>query len=158
MPKTFIMRNQLASGESELLHFGGTTRTGYGYRLIDFAIFPGTGVGSQAQELAASITADDWDGNLSGADAADPSNPDFSQPGLIANAYFPMTSVAPGNSGNNILIVVINDLFVITQDIRICVIEPNAGMPVNYQCKFEEIKLNGPAQAVANFNQFTIYD
>jgi len=157
MPKEFIMRGKTVSGGSEVLNFG-KDKSGLAFRMTEFAIFPASGVGSQAQEMAASVTADNWDGDLSGADPADPSNPDFNQPGLIANAYFPMTSTSPGNSGNNVLLVVLNDLFVITQDIRVCVIEPHAGMPVNWQCKFEEVKLSGPAEAVANYKQYSIYN
>ena len=32
------------------------------------------------------------------------------------------------------------------------------GEPVNWQCRFESVKMSGPEEAVANYKQFTISD
>jgi len=150
MKKEFIMRGQTASGQQEVLNFGGD-KHGYAYKLIEFRIYPASDIGSANQELAATITA--------GKTAENPSNPNFSNEGLIATAFWSHDPV-PTPSTMSPGLVVINDLFFITQDLIISVIDTVSGAPraTNWQCKFKAVKLTDAAEAVANFNQFTIFD
>jgi hypothetical protein len=145
MPKEFIMRGQTTTGApTEVLNITGY-RPGYGYRLTEFAIYPSTSIGSQACEMSASITAD----NSSEA----PDSPNFNHDGLIATALL----FSQGTNGSNYLNVVINDLFVITQDLILQVADTQ-NTPINWQVKFKEVKLSKSAEAVANFKQYTIYN
>lgn len=145
MPDELIMRGQTATGLTETLNFSGHT-PGYAYRLVDFQIYPSTSIGAQHYEMTGSVTA--------GKTAVDPDNPNFDDPGLIA------TGVCSDNASEaypHSESFVINDLFYITQDL-ILMVKNITGDPVNWQCKFEKVKLSTSAEAVANFNQFTIYD
>jgi len=151
MKKEFVMRGKTASGETEVLNFSGN-KEGYAYRMTEFSIWPSTNIGGVAQELAGSVTA--------AKTAEDPSNPDFNNEGLIAVAYFPMTSISAGNSGNNIMLTLVNDTFLITQNLILSVIDTVAGSPldVNWQCRFVSVKMSGPEEAATNYKQFTISD
>ena len=151
MKKEFVMRGKTASGETEVLNFSGY-KPGYAYRMVDFQIWPSSNIGGVAQELAASVTA--------GKTAEDPSNPNFNNDGLISVAYFPMTSIAAGNSGNNVMLTLVNDTFLITQNLILSVIDTVAGspLPVNWQCRFVSVKMNDAEEAATNFKQFTISD
>jgi len=143
----FIIRGQTASGETETLNFSGQT-PGYAYRLVEFQLYPSTSIGSASSELCATITA--------GKTAIVPTDPNFNDPGLIA------TFVVDHNSGSNYgpeYLGVINDTFLITQDLILMVQDTGgAATPVNWQCRFEKVKLSSSAEAVANFKQFTIFD
>jgi len=149
MNKEFVMRGKTASGGTEVLNFSGFT-PGYAYRMTEFSIWPSTNIGGQASELCSSVTA--------AKTFEDPSNPDFNNDGLIAVAYFPMTSTSPGNSGVNTLLTLVNDTFLITQDLILAVVDNNAGSPmdVNWQCRFVAEKLSISEEAVTNFKQYTI--
>jgi len=145
MPKEFIMRGQTTTGApTEVLNISGY-RPGYGYRLIEFAIYPSTNIGSQACEMSATITA------ASSSEA--PQDPDFNHDGLIASALL----FSMGTNGSNYWLTVINDLFVITQDLILQVAD-SQNTPVNWQVKFKEAKLTSSAEAVANYKQYTIYN
>ena len=52
---------------------------------------------------------------------------------------------------------VINDTFLITQNL-ILMVHDVVGNPVNWQCRFEAVKMSGSQEAVANYKQFTISD
>jgi len=149
MKKEFVMRGQTASGGTEILEFGARTKENknMAYRLIEFAIYPSTGIGSNNDELAASITA--------GKTALDPTVPNFNDDGLIATALFKLyssTAYAPNG------MVVINDTFSITQNLILMVQNTDSGTPVNWQCKFEAVKMSGSEEAVTNYKQFLISD
>jgi len=147
MPDELIMRGKSASGTTETLNFGGRT-PGYAYNLIDFKIYP-TILDDQTSELSGTVTANDT--------SMSPVNPDFSDPGLIGTAIFFQSKDGPTNSNvDNI----INDLFYITQDLLLRIEDMKVGAPmdINWQLKFKKVKLSSSAEAVANFNQFTIYD
>jgi len=149
MPEELIMRGQTVSGTTETLNFGGRT-PGYGYHLTKFQIYPSGAVGGTTFDLIGAITADD--------SAVDPADPNFNSAGLIATSLF-FAKDAATSSGGVTQETVINDLFVITQDLILMVSDVGgAGNPVNWQCKFKKVKLSASAEAVANFNQFTIYD
>jgi len=148
MKKQFVMRGQTASSGEEVLNFTGH-EPGMGYRLTDFRIYP-TVMGTAAAECYASLTA--------GKTAADPVTVDFSDDGLIANALFVQGSnpAAAGITGP--VEAVFNDDFIITQNLILAVRDTDGANPVNWQCKFETVKLNPSEQAVTNFKQFTISD
>jgi len=146
MNKEFVMRGQTASGETEVLNFSGNT-PGYAYRLTEFELFPSTGIGSAAFELLGTITA--------GKVAVTPTDPNFNNEGLIASAYHGTGASLTGSPGENATVV--NDTFLITQDLILMVQEQSGGStPVNWQCRFVAEKLNNGEEAVTNFRQFNI--
>jgi len=144
----FIMRGQTASGETETLNFSGQT-PGYAYIMTEFQIYPSNDIGGTHAELAATVTA--------AKTLEDPQNPNFNNEGLIATATLILSDTI-ANPRN--IMTVVNDTFLITQDLIIAVIDTIAGSPqaVNWQCRFEKVKLSDSAEAVANFKQFTIFD
>jgi len=152
MKKEFVMRGQTASGETEVLNFSGY-KPGYAYRLIEFQIYPSTGIGSQSCELAASITA--------AKTYEDPSNPNFNNEGLIGTSIF-TGSISSSTSANNFprFDSVVNDTFLITQNLILAVVDtfPGSPMDVNWQCRFKSVKMNDAEEAATNFKQFTISD
>jgi hypothetical protein len=149
MPNEFVMRGKTASGKQEVLNFSGH-KGSYAFRMVDFRIYPSTSIGSVSYELAATVTA--------AKTYEDPENPDFTNPGLIATAF--LTNNDNTHLASAVLNSVVNDSFLITQDLIIAAIDTLAGSPidVNWQCKFVKEKLTGPEEAVANYKQFTISD
>jgi len=147
MKKEFVMRGKTASGLQEVLNFTGFKK-GYAYRMTEFQIYPSTGIGTQAAELAATVTA--------AKTYEDPSNPNFTNEGLLATATLILAADHPRITVSS----VVNDTFLITQDLIIAVIDAVAGSPmdVNWQCRFVSEKMNLSQEAVANYNQFTIFD
>jgi len=144
MPEEFIIRGQTASGETETLNFSGQT-PGYGFNLLEFQIFSSTGWPA-SDEMAATITA--------GKTAVTPTDPNFDDPGLIASTIMQLhTAYHPIGQ-----LTIINDMFVITQDLILMVIDTAGATPVNWQCRFKKVKLSSSAEAVVNFKQFTIFD
>jgi len=147
MPEELIMRGKTASGDTETLSFGGHT-PGYAYQLTQLALWNSTNIGADNSEQMATITA--------GKTAINPTDPDFSNEGLIAVAKHVDTESRAYPYQD---MSVINDLFYITQDLILMVIDTESpANPVNWQCKFRKVKLTDSAEAVANYNQFTIYD
>jgi len=144
MKKEFVMRGQTASGLTEVLNFSGY-KPGYAYRLVDFEIFPSTGF-PQTDEMAATITA--------GKTAVAPTDPDFNNEGLIASNIFQIHNTY--HSLNNVS--VINDTFLITQNLILMVINTSTGTPVNWQCRFKSVKMTGPEEAATNYKQYAISD
>jgi len=145
MNKEFVMRGQTASGLTEILNFSGLT-PGYAYRMTEFSLFPSTSIGSQTHELAATITA--------AKTFEDPSNPNFNNEGLIGTALFVRDDGQRSVYSNSL----INDTFLITQDLILAVIDTHAGAPmaINWQFKFVGEKLSTAEEAVTNYKQFTI--
>jgi len=148
MRKTFVMRGKTASGLTEVLNFG-KYKQGYAYRMTEFQIYPSTGIGSTNQELSATVTA--------AKTFEDPSNPNFDNDGLIGCALMTVTS-GPNDSWNRWSIV--NDTYIITQNLILAVIDTVAGAPadVNWQCRFESVKMSGAEEASVNYKQFAISD
>tara|TARA_Y100000114_G_scaffold44326_1_gene39896 strand:- start:1368 stop:1823 length:456 start_codon:yes stop_codon:yes gene_type:complete len=145
----FVIRGQTASGETEKLSFSGF-KPGYAYKLIEFVIYPSTDIGGVAgsYELVAALTA--------AKTAEDPANPNFNNDGLIGTA-----KISEQNTGHYIggIISVVNDTFLITQDLLLTVEDTQANNhPVNWQCKFMPVKISAAEEAVANYKQFTISD
>jgi len=147
MRKTFVMRGQTASAGSEVLNFG-KYKQGYAYRMTEFQIYPSTNIGGQHVEMAATITA--------AKTAEDPSNPNFNNDGLIATTFQTTASSAYGFQ----TLTVVNDTYIITQNLILSVIDTQAGSPmaVNWQCRFESVKMSGPEEASVNYKQFAISD
>ena len=146
MNQTFVMRGQTASGKTELLEFGGR-KPGYGYRLTEFQLFPS--VSNVACMLSGSLTA---------AKAfEDPTNQNFNNEGLIASA---IVKNDEDSEYGPFLFGVVNDTFLITQNLILAVIDNKSGSPiaVNWQCRFESVKLSSSQEAVANYKQFNIFD
>jgi len=149
MTREFVLRGKTASGKQEVLNFGGH-KTGYAFRMTEFQIYPSTNIATVNQELAATVTA--------AKTYEDPSNPNFKNEGLIATAlFFPSGLSTPGSM---VPYSVVNDTFLITQNLIIAVIDTVSGSPadVNWQCRFESVKMSGPEQAVTNYKQFQISD
>jgi hypothetical protein len=147
MRKTFVMRGQTASGLTEVLNFG-KYKQGYAYRMTEFTLWPSLVGQSAEQEMAGTVTA--------AKAAEDPQNPNFNNDGLIAVAF--------GTIRNDLLLSgqtsVVNDTYVITQNLILSVIDTKAGAPapVNWQCRFESVKMSGPEEASVNYKQFAISD
>jgi hypothetical protein len=147
MKKDFVIRGQTASGETEILEFGGY-KENYAYIMTEFQIYPSTGIGTTTCELAASVTA--------AKTAEDPENPNFNNEGLIAVSVL-------YNHHNLLLdgpVTIVNDTFLITQNLILKVVDTLAGTPmaVNWQCRFKAVKMTDAAAAVQNFRQFSIFD
>jgi len=146
MRKTFVMRGKTASGQTEVLNFG-KYKQGYAYKLTEFQIFPS--VLNVACMLSSSLTA--------AKVLENPTNQNFNNDGLIASAIFKNdedSEYGPFLSG------VINDTFIITQNLILAVVDNKTGSPmaVNWQCRFESVKMTGPEEAAVNFKQFAISD
>ena len=147
MKDEFVMRGQTASGLTETLNFGGH-KDGYGFILTEFSIFPSTNIGGVSLEFSATITA--------AKTLEDPSNPNFNHEGLIGTAMLTNSSNVLGPSN----VSIVNDTFVITQDLILAVVDNLLGspLPVNWQCKFRPVKLDTAKQALTNYRQFMIFD
>jgi len=146
MRKTFVMRGQTASGETEVLNFSGY-KPGYAYRLVEFELYPSTNLGGNNVELHASITA--------GKTAIAPTDVNFNDEGLIGTSTYSTTFTGAYASFVN---KVVNDTFLITQNLILMVIDTDGGDPINWQCRFESVKMTGPEEATVNYKQFAISD
>jgi len=150
MPKKeFVMRGQTVSGGTQILEFSGD-KQGYAFRMTECEIYPSTNILGQSYELAATITA--------AKTAEDPSNPNFNNDGLIAVAYLSQANDPfNGSSGAR---SIVNDTFLITQNLILSVIDTFSGspMPVNWQCRFESVKMSAAEEAATNYKQFAISD
>jgi hypothetical protein len=148
MRKEFVMRGQTASGQTEVLNFG-KYKQGYAYKITEFSLFPSTGIGNTNVELQGTVTA--------AKTFEDPENPNFNNDGLIATALFGMTT-SSSNPKQGYSIV--NDTYVITQNLILAVIDTQVGSPtpVNWQCRFESVKMSGAEEASVNYKQFAISD
>ena len=146
----FVMRGKTPSGKQEVLNFSGL-KPGYAYRLVEFQIYPSKSIGTTNYELAATLTA--------AKTFEDPENPDFSNQGLIGTINVIGSDIISGRPYQGPL-VVINDTFLITQNLIIAVIDTQAGVPmdVNWQCKFMPVKMSNAEAAVTNYKQFLISD
>jgi len=144
MKKEFVMRGQTVSGGIETLNFSGF-KPGMAYRLVEFSLFP-TNLVSSHSEMAGSITAS--------KNAMNSLNQDFNDEGLIGSTMF-LGRVNDDYSS----ISIINDTFLITQNLLLEVRDGGGDTnPVNWQCKFEAVKMSGSEEAVTNYKQFLISD
>jgi len=150
MRKEFVMRGKTASDTTEVLNFSGQTK-GYAYRLTEFKLWP---------SVDAVLAGGDF--NMRGAVTMDKGTnlaaqaPDFNNEGLIGNAWFRI-----GNTTTETLqsLSLVNDTALITQNLILHVIDVGtSAAAVNWQCRFESVKMSGPEEAVTNYKQFTISD
>lgn len=151
MPKKeFVMRGKTASGEYHTINFSGF-KGDYAFRLIEFQIYPSTGAGTGWPnfELSATITADKV--------FEDPENPNFNHEGLIGTTFIQNQTSSRHTIEST---AVINDTFLITQDLILAVIDTEVGAPmaVNWQVKFMPVKMTSTEMANANYRQFSIFD
>jgi len=147
MKKDFVMRGKTASDGTEVLNFSGF-KPGMAYKMTEFQLYASTSIGSTNNEFVGTVTA--------GKTAVAPTNPNFNNEGLIATAFVSMHS-SQANTGYND--AVINDTYIITQNLILMVQDASGeGNPVNWQCRFESVKMTGAEEAVANYKQFTISD
>lgn len=145
MRKEFVMRGLTNSGETEVLNFSGY-KPGYGYRLIEFELYPSVNIFANSFINCGTITA--------GKTAVTPDSPDFSNEGLIGVSFienedaehYPISYKS-----------ILNDTFLITQNL-ILMVEDKYGSPINWQCRFVAEKMSGPEAAAANYKQFAISD
>jgi len=145
MRKEFVIRGQTGKGLTETLEFGGVSK-GYGYRITEFQLNASYNVGTADAHMTGIITA--------GKTPLDPQNPNFDNQALIASAHlkndandvYPITSYS-----------VINDTYVITQNLLLTVYN-NESHPINWQCRFESVKMTGAEEAAVNYKQFAISD
>ena len=149
MRKTFVMRGKTASGLTEVLNFG-KYKQGYAYRMTEFELYTSTNVGGISFELCGTVTA--------AKTYEDPANPNFSNDGLIAVAHTANVDNISYFSGGHRS--VINDTFLITQNLILAVQDVQTGSPidVNWQCRFESVKMSGAEEAAVNYKQFAISD
>jgi len=147
MRKTFVMRGRTASGETEVLNFSGY-KPGYAYKLTEFQLYPSAAIHNADYEFVGSITA--------GKTAVSPADIDFRNEGLIgttlvsesASAAYPVS-----------VLTIINDTFLITQNLILMVQDiSGSSLNVNWQCRFESVKMSGPEEAAVNYKQFAISD
>lgn len=146
MARQLVMKGQTVSGGQEKLNFGGKT-PGVAFRLVSFKLWGATNLGASSNEYWATLTR--------AKVIEDPANPNFNNEGLVGVAsLFNHNSPAypPG------ALEVIDYEALITQDCLLGVIDTADSEAVNWQLTFEEVKLSNAAEAVANFNQFTISD
>ena len=150
MRKEFVMRGQTKSTlglNTDILNFSGF-KPGIAYKLVDLQIYHSTNIGQSSYEMCISITA--------GKTAVDPESPNFNDEWLIATGLIRANSADayPHTSA-----YVINDTFLITQNL-ILQVRDTAGSnyPVNWQCKFEAVKMSGSEEEVTNYKQFAISD
>jgi len=149
MKKDFVIRGQTASGETEILEFGGY-KENYAYIMTEFQIYPSVNIGTIEFELCASVTA--------AKTYEDPANPNFKNDGLIATSL--LTGHASPAYSRATPLTVVNDTFLITQNLIIAVVDTAVASPmaVNYQMRFKSVKMSDAQAAVTNFKQFSIFD
>ena len=145
MKKEFVMRGQTASGQTEILNFSGH-KPGMAYRLTEFSLYPSSSILSSNAELSGTLTA--------GKTAMSATDPDFSEEGLIGTAF---VSHTPSHEEIASKIFVINDTYLITQNL-ILKVQDSQSNPINWQCRFEPVKMTGAEEAVTNYKQYLISD
>ena len=88
-----------------------------------------------------------------GKTAVTPTDPDFNNDGLIGTAFYQFSSALDGDNKST----VVNDTYIITQNL-ILMVQEGTGTPVNWQCRFESVKMTGAEEAAVNYKQFAISD
>ena len=118
------------------------------YKITEFVLYPSTSIFTQAYEMAGTITA--------GKTAIAPTDPNFENDGLLATCFI------KGNSGASDPIMspelsIVNDTFLITQNL-ILMVQDGQSTPVNWQCRFQAVKMTDAEMAANNFKQYMISD
>ena len=105
-----------------------------------------TGILGGDYEMVASVTA--------GKTAIAPTDPNFNDDGLIAVALA-QNDAQPAYPAS--IVTVINDTYIITQNL-ILMVQDTHSNPINWQCRFESVKMSGSEEAAVNYKQFAISD
>ena len=142
MKKEFVMRGQTVSGQSEVLNFSGF-KPGMAYKMTEFSLYPSVPAGNET--LLGTVTA--------GKTSMAPNAVDFNDEGLIASSMD-----ASANVNDTQQKTVINDTFLITQNLILTVMETITSQAINWQCRFKSVKMTNAEEAVTNYKQFTISD
>ena len=147
MRKDFVIRGKTASGSTEVLEFG-KYKEGTAYRMTEFSLYPSTNIGVVAAEMVGTVTA--------GKTAVAPTDPDYNNEGLIATtSFFSGVNNDLINNTNS----VVNNTFLITQNLILMVQDQaSGGNPINWQCRFESVKMSGPEEAATNYKQFAVFN
>ena len=143
----FVIRGQTPStsgSNTEILSFSGLT-PGYAYKIMEFSLYPK--VPNTSYEITGTVTAS--------RTAMDPEAVDFNDDGLIASSFISDHAAEENPAGT---FSVLNDTFLITQDLILKVTDTVSSNPVNWQCRFMPVKLAKAEEAVANYKQFMISD
>ena len=144
MPKEFVMRGRTATGGTETLNFGGN-KPGMAFKMTEFSLYPH--IPNTSYEISGTVTA--------GKTAISPLDIDFRNEALIATAFISDHTAEENPVGT---FNVINDTFLITQNLILMVETSVGSSPINWQCRFVEEKVSSTEKAVANYKQFTISD
>ena len=139
------MRGKTEKGETEVLNFG-KYKAGYAYKITEFILYPSLNIGNADAEMTGIITA--------GKTPLDPDNPDFNDQACIATTLF-VDDAADHNPASSH--TVINDTYVITQNLLLTVSNTEASA-INWQCRFESVKMTGAEEAAVNYKKFMISD
>ena len=141
----FVIRGKTASGGTETLNFSGF-KPGYAYRLVEFSLYPMT-PHTGGKTLVATIVA--------GKTAMDPQLINYNDPSLIAVALESFNST---HNDGDIQKTVIDDTYLITQNLILMTTDTASSEPINWQCKFQGVKMSKSQEAVTNYKQFVISD
>ena len=144
MPKEFVMRGRIPTGGTEKLNFSGH-KDGYAYRMTEFSLYPQ--IPNTSYEISGTVTA--------GKTAISPLDVDFRNEALIASAFI---SDHTGEENPVGTFSVVNDTFMITQDLIIMAETSVGSSPINWQCRFVKEKMTKSEEAVVNYRQFAISD
>jgi hypothetical protein len=144
MKKEFVMRGRTKHDGTEVLNFSGF-KPGMGYKLTALDLYPMTPTAGET--LLATI--------VSGKTEMDPELVDFRDQSLIAVS---LESYSTNAIDGDIQKTIIDDTFIITQNLILMVKSTNSGEPVNWQCKFEPVKMSKAEEAVTNYKQYLISD
>ena len=140
----FVMRGQTETGKTEVLNFSGF-KPGYAYRMVEFSLYPKQP--NTSYEISGTVTASKT--------AMDPGAVDFNDDGLIASGFISDHTAEENPAGT---FSVVNDTFLITQNLILSVVTSVGSEPINWQCKFMPVKMAKAQEAVANYKQFIISD
>ena len=145
MKKEFVMRGKTEKGLTEVLNFSGY-KPGYAYRLTEFELFQSNIASGVEAQLCAIISA--------GKTALDPQSPDFNLAECIGTAIYENDAA---DHNQIAAFSVINDTFLITQNLLLTVFNTESHA-INWQCRFESVKMSGPEEAATNYKQYLISD
>ena len=138
------MRGQTASGGQEVLNFG-KYKPGTAYRITEFSLYPN--VPHNSYEISGTV--------VTGKTAMAPFDIDFRNDGLIACSFISDHGAEENPAGT---FSVLNDTYMITQNLILMVQTSVGSSPINWQCRFESVKMTGAEEAAVNYKQFAISD
>ena len=158
MPREFILRGKGSGTGADPLAYQRINISGFnsesGFRLVEFEVWPSVdavAAGGDFQFMGA-LSRCSFDNRTSFV----AQTPDFNDSALIANAQYQYGNSATEAPSATSLI---NDLAILTQDLVLHTIETRGtSVGVNWQIRLKEVKLTDAARAVANYEQYSIYN